>query len=63
MNLSPSQVQWGFEKLEEFRNKHRLTRRQAAKILNDVETVKGFYDWVNADEFLCQYIAGLIPNE
>jgi len=63
MNLSPSQVKWGFQTLDAFRKKHGLTREQAAKILNDVESVKGYYDWVNADEFLCRYIAGNISDE
>jgi hypothetical protein len=56
MILSEYQIKFGFELLDEYCNKYELSRKQALKILNGVKDVRSFYDWVNADEFINQYM-------
>lgn len=54
--MNESQYNFGKEKLQKVASKWGVPVEKAAEILNDFSTAKGFYDWVNADEFLNEFV-------
>ena len=53
--MQKSQINYGYEKLKEYGDKHNLTEEKAVEILRDIKGMREFYGWVNADNFLDQY--------
>lgn len=51
-NLSENQYTYGKEKVLELCTKYNLPESTMVKLLIEVNTLTGFYNWVNADYFL-----------
>lgn len=50
--MNESQYKWGKEKVKKYAKKHKLTYLQAIHILEDTESIRYMYGWVNLQEFL-----------
>ena len=50
--MNKSQYDWGKEKVNKYAKKHGLIYEQAITIINDIESIKNIYNWVNIGEFL-----------
>lgn len=53
--MTKDQIEWGYEKLQEYCDKVGITMDQAVRVLENTKAYKEFWNWVNADEFLISY--------
>jgi hypothetical protein len=57
VELSESQRKHGEDKLSELSLELGLTEDQTIQVLANVSEIKKFYNWVNADSFVCSRYA------
>ena len=55
-SLSVSQVEYGLKEIDKLSEKYGIEPRDIALILEGIEDFKDFYNWVNADDFLSEFI-------
>ena len=55
LNISNDQVKFGYEKLKQLSVKLKLTEYQTVEVLQNLQELKSFYNWVNADLFLNEF--------
>ena len=56
--MKQSQIDFGNEMLDGFSRKWGTTKEQTAVIIRDVQPIKDFYNWPNAEDFLLDTIYG-----
>ena len=54
--MTESQIKFGHERLNELADTLNLDKTEAAKVALKIGTIKDFYQWVNADQFLDEFL-------
>ena len=52
VKLSQQQIDFGNDKMVSLRTNWGLNNKQIAKILLDINTIRDFYNWINAQDYL-----------